>query len=473
MSNFTGVQLPQDALQGMAQIVEMLIPDGQSLRHPFWEFHWGQVGSEAAICSIVLFFSGILCSAAGIGGGGVYVVVLMLFGELTPHNAVPLSKAVVFFGSIASLMVNLNRMKTDASAKPVIDIHACRLTIPAALIGTFIGVLANWHANGSCIVLLLTLLLCFMSCLVIQTAMSQRTAELGEKAQSEGEESELEALLQPSPDAKLGTVKTRKPSSELTRMDALQKSTSETALGVATNVDVAVSIVLMVLVVLCGILRFHMHACREEKEGRAVAGAGFGSCEHPVVHLLGPHLDLWLSSEGSTFILQVLVYSVPFLSCASLVVFSALTTLRHGNWTMNRIVKYQVTSLFTGALAGLVGVGGGLVFSPFFLLTGMHPAVAIGTSSTVVLFTSSSTTMQYIFTDRIIMPLAVIYGVTTLLASYAGTRLVHVLQDKFAARRSYLTFIVALGVATSAALSCIKLVRMMQEPAAPGPVIGQ
>mmetsp|Transcript_11828 Transcript_11828/g.26374 ORF Transcript_11828/g.26374 Transcript_11828/m.26374 type:complete len:462 (-) Transcript_11828:172-1557(-) len=457
MSNFTGVQLPQDALQGMAQIVEMLIPDGQSLRHPFWEFHWGQVGSEAAICSIVLFFSGILCSAAGIGGGGVYVVVLMLFGELTPHNAVPLSKAVVFFGSIASLMVNLNRMKTDASAKPVIDIHACRLTIPAALIGTFIGVLANWHANGSCIVLLLTLLLCFMSCLVIQTAMSQRTAELGEKAQSEGEESELEALLQPSPDAKLGTVKTRKPSSELTRMDALQKSTSETALGVATNVDVAVSIVLMVLVVLCGILRFHMHACREEKEGITRPG----SCDHPVVQVMGPQMDTWLSSKGSAFTLQFLVYGIPFVACASLMLGYARSTQQLAGWSSSRIVKYQVVSVLTGALAGLVGVGGGLVFSPFFLLTGMEPAVAIGTSSTIVLFIASSTSIQYVFTDRVIMPLAFIYGIVTLVASYAGTKLVHVLQDHFSARRSYLTFIVALGVGLSAVLSFVKLARMM------------
>ena len=82
----------------------------------------------------------------------------------------------------------------------------------------------------------------------------------------------------------------------------------------------------------------------------------------------------------------------------------------------------QGVALATGVLAGLVGVGGGLVLSPFFLITGMEPAMAVGTSATCVLFTSCSTTIQYVFTDRIIMSLAVVYGFVALAASYVGTR---------------------------------------------------
>jgi hypothetical protein len=84
------------------------LPQAADLVHPFWLFQWDLIFQpEVAICSVILFFSAILCSAAGIGGGGIYVAVLMVSGKLTPHDAVPLSKAVVFFGSMASLAVNL------------------------------------------------------------------------------------------------------------------------------------------------------------------------------------------------------------------------------------------------------------------------------------------------------------------------------------------------------------------------------
>jgi len=473
MAQLNFLHLPEGALQSMAhmaQIVEMLVPDGQSLRHPFWEFHWGQVGMEAVTCSLVLFFSGILCSAAGIGGGGIYVVVLMLFGGMTPHNAVPLSKAVVFIGAIASMVVNLKRMVgEERHTKPVIDVHACRVTIPAALMGTFLGVLMNWHADGACIVLLLTVLLCFMSALVIRTALSQRAAELSVTAQADEEKSERQALLGPSGSTPHGETQPhgeiqqysgpQRPltcSSDMASVSDIKASNMKT-LGEANMKDVVASFGLMGLVILCGIFRFHLHACREEKEGITRPG----SCEHPVVQVMGPQVRLWLGSKGSAFTLQFLVYGIPFVACASLMLGYARSTQQLAGWTSSRIAKYQLVSMLTGALAGLVGVGGGLVFSPFFLLTGMEPAVAIGTSSTIVLFIASSTSIQYVFTDRIIMPLAMIYGVVTLVASYAGTKLVHVLQDQFATRRSYLTFIVALGVGLSAVLSFVKLARMM------------
>merc|ERR1719214_552411 len=97
-------------------------------------------------------------------------------------------------------------------------------------------------------------------------------------------------------------------------------------------------------------------------------------------------------------------------------------------WPLNKILMYQSMALITGLLAGLVGIGGGLIFSPFLLITGVEPAVAVATSATCVIFTSSSTTMQYMFIDRIRMVLALWYGIVNLAASYGGTKLVHYCQ---------------------------------------------
>merc|ERR1719329_1089492 len=126
-----------------------------------------------------------------------------------------------------------------------------------------------------------------------------------------------------------------------------------------------------------------------------------------------------------------------------------------GAWPTHEVLKYQAVSACTGCLAGLVGIGGGLIFSPFFLLMGVEPAVAVATSSTCVIFTSSSTTLQYLLTDRIVMTLAIAYGIVNLVASYLGTSFVHCFRT-IITRKSYITGIVAVGVAISAGLSVAK-----------------
>merc|ERR1719163_1892479 len=158
-----------------------------------------------------------------------------------------------------------------------------------------------------------------------------------------------------------------------------------------------------------------------------------------------------------------LVWSVPIWTCITITMHFGFVANREVGWQPRSVVAYQLVSILTGLLAGLVGVGGGLILSPFFLLTGMEPAVAVGTSATCVLFTSSSTTIQYIFTDRIIMSLAIAYGMVTLVASFTGTWLVHYIQDNFA-RKSYITSIFAVGVAISAMLSVVKFVYLVADP---------
>merc|ERR1719326_2742588 len=141
--------------------------------------------------------------------------------------------------------------------------------------------------------------------------------------------------------------------------------------------------------------------------------------------------------------------------------YSRICTAKEG-WTWREVALYEGMGVTTGCLAGLVGIGGGLIFSPFFLVVGVEPHVAVATSSTCVIFTSSSTTMQYLLTDRIITSLALVFGIVNLVASSAGTSFVHFLQDNFQTRKSYITMIVALGVALSAVLSVVKLVTTHQ-----------
>lgn len=471
----------------------MLVEVGQpAIAHPFWEFQWQEVNHlEVAACSVVLFFSGVLCSAAGIGGGGVFVALLMVVGKLSPHNAVPLSKAIVFFGSISSLIVNIRRIRSsDAGgrrldAKPVIDFNACRAVVPAALFGTYLGVVLNLHAKDHTIVVLLAMLLTLMTGLVLQTAWKQHCQEEAAAA-SAAARSLISSVVVPRPTGKSYSsssedkVKRHHESGSSLMRESQQNfqsfdedgedapllphaekpgvpPTEYRHIRARENEPIAadslLAAALMFVVVMSGVLRFHLQACHAERQGQGAAG----SCQHPVVAaLFGGRLEFWMGDERMASGLERAVTTLPLWSCLALAVYFGMHAHQHGRWRVSRVVTYQVTATITGVLAGLVGVGGGLILSPFFLLTGMEPSAAVGTSATCVLFTSSSTTIQYVFTDRIIMPLALAYGAVTLIASYTGTSLVHHLQDQFAGKRSYITVIVAIGVALSAVLSVTK-----------------
>ncbi len=66
-------------------------------------------------------------------------------------------------------------------------------------------------------------------------------------------------------------------------------------------------------------------------------------------------------------------------------------------WDKNNIhIKFPIYGFVSGILAGLLGIGGGLIIGPLLLELGLHPIVSTATSNFLVLFTSSSTSIQFI-----------------------------------------------------------------------------
>lgn len=65
-------------------------------------------------------------------------------------------------------------------------------------------------------------------------------------------------------------------------------------------------------------------------------------------------------------------------------------------WSNTIFLKYPLYSFISGVMAGLLGIGGGLIIGPLLLELGLHPIVSTATSNFMVLFTSSSTSIQFI-----------------------------------------------------------------------------
>lgn len=429
-------------------------------RHPFWKPEWWHLWRfEVVVCCIALFFSGILCSAGGIGGGGIYVTVLMVFGQLSVVDAVPLSKAVVFFGSMSSLVLNMRKsFVSSSSTQTLIDYNLCRLVVPSALLGTYAGVFLNWLLPGWIIVLLLTLILCIMTLTVARAAMQQHAEEqelpspaaasIGEAAAKDGD-----AQAQPSTQAApaemvLATKSDSGNGCEVPPVCSKMRNR-------LTSRDVMLAFSTEFVVIVCSVFHFHAETCH-----RTLGTPGEdAACNHPVISYIGRGtMQKLMGHNTSAAAMLNLTMFIPAGVCTVVLTGYTIAMVKHEGWHVGEAMCYHAMAVVTGALAGLVGIGGGLIFAPFFLGMGVEPSVAVATSSTCVIFTSSSTTLQYLLTDRIIMSLVFSYGIVNLLASYAGTSLVHYLQDTLHTRRSYISLIVGTGVLISALLSLGKLI---------------
>jgi uncharacterized membrane protein YfcA len=429
--------------------------ESSSSVHPAWIFEVEFLANwRAYLCSFVLVLAGILCSAGGIGGGGIYVTVLMVAGGLSVHDAIPLSKSIVFFGSISSLVLNIKKTVASDSKDSLIDYNICRIVVPASLIGTYLGVLLNSILPNWLILACLTGLLTSMLWMASRNTYNQYCQEEERATLSHGhggysrnrrsDEEEATALLADLDDH---SERGEQSSSQPTREWKDSKSGGGLR-NTLTQADMLAAAGMLLIVIAGSVVRHHATACQKSSH----------SCQHPTMFWVSQQtLGDWMSSTSTAAFIKVFCFVGPLLTCVSVLSYSIKEVLSSGkDWTGPMCIQYALMAVMTGCLAGLVGIGGGLVFAPFFLLMGVEANVAVATSSTCVVFTSSSTTFQYLLTDRIIMSLTLLYGSVNLFASYLGTSLVHMLQDHFQARRSYISAIVLLGVAISTVLAMLK-----------------
>jgi hypothetical protein len=95
-----------------------------------------------AIASVACFFVSILANAGGVGGGGVFVPLLMLVVGLSGKWAIPVSNCMILAGAIPATFFNLMK-RHPTRDRPLLDTNAALLLIPATLAGTTPGVMLN------------------------------------------------------------------------------------------------------------------------------------------------------------------------------------------------------------------------------------------------------------------------------------------------------------------------------------------
>jgi uncharacterized membrane protein YfcA len=390
---------------------------------------------------VLLLFTGTLCSAAGIGGGGVYVVLLMLINGLDPADAVPLSKSVIFSGAVAysaSMWAyeHLYAPRRGVQVKNTTDGVVISLVVPMTLCGTSVGVFVNAFAPGVVILAGLCGVLLMMSGFIAWQAFKQRVEEDAEFASIAGTSSSRASPQDPDHEASIGVP---------LMDDVVEKQSVEAV----TMYDMLTYNSLLVLMVICNISHFRYESC--------VDNGNAADCARFPMRFFGKSTAVWVPML------------LPLWLSSGLALVNSVHAHRNRGWSVVHLAGYLSVAFFTGVAAGLVGVGGGLIFSPFFVIMGIDPAVAVGTSSFCVFFTSASTTFSYLFTDRIITTLALVFGLAVLPASFAGVALLQYLQT-IRRSKSTIMIVVALGVIASLFCTTLKLGFTIQNGGASGPI---
>jgi len=381
-------------------------------------------------CSVILLVLGTLCASAGIGGGGIVVAVLMNFGQLSPHDSVPVSKAVVFIGAVVSFTMNAGKQFHRPSshggpsrASSLIEWEICKLVVPLAMVGTLLGVLFNRAIPGWCIAFILVIVLANMAYLALAKSWNDYHSRQLEpwKEEPHHHSSEADAAIPwEEDDCENSTL--------LPSCQDMNQAVHSSQLSWLDCLNVSV---MMIFTVVGGVFRHGAEQCMEDNI----------RC-----------LDLAL-----------LALVVPVTICLAMALHYSNAAISKG-WAIQTVAFYQTLALVAGILSGLVGIGGGLIFAPAFLSLGVEPAVAVATSSTCVLCTSCSTSAQYFLMGRIQLPLAIVYGTANAVASMLGTKLVHRLQDRLSSTRWVISAIVAAAVVLSVVLSMVKVYEQYSGP---------
>ncbi|KAF0686346.1 Aste57867_21848 [Aphanomyces stellatus] len=367
------------------------------------------------LTAFLAILSTALGSACGLGGGGLLVPIYIVVGGLNPKFAIPLSKATIFGGALATFYGNFRHKHPHASRRPVIDYALAAMMEPPTLIGTIFGVMANTVCPAWLILALLVSLIVFVT---------RRTLDKANKVGVASSQIAPDHSFQMYASETSGTLlhKTKKP-------DAVAPSSaslSPTARHDPTNDDdddddnddknpssssshntqdsVETQTLLRdeanlfpfktsVLPLVLGIsVIFGQGLLRGGHGATSIVGISCGSPGFWLLILPPVALLAWITYAMAKVLMhRTRVYEAnsiepvqgdvqwtPFLAC----------------------ISFPAHCVLAGIAASLLGIGGGIIQGPIMMEHGILPLVQSATSSYMILFTSSATTIQFVIAGQ-------------------------------------------------------------------------
>ncbi|KAF0686345.1 Aste57867_21847 [Aphanomyces stellatus] len=334
-------------------------------------------------------------AACGIGGGGLLVPLYIIVVGLNPKYAIPLSKATILGGAVATYWSNFREKHPNASRRPIIDYALAGLMEPMTLIGTIGGVMANAMFPSWLILVLLILLLAFVTYRVTLKANKMYAKEnqatpLLLPINDPMEHANHERSVTQECIASTASVEdephyTEAPESTTASGNTAESIKRQDILDAEANVFPFKSCILPLLLCILAILTEAL--LRGGHGAASVVGIACGSALY------------WLLIVPPAILLSHVAYGFAkrLLRREHLYdQYEIEPVVGDVRWTPSTAYWiFPLQSFIAGIAAALVGIGGGIVQGPVMLEHGVTPLVQSATASYMILYTSTSTTIQY------------------------------------------------------------------------------
>ncbi|KAG1693444.1 hypothetical protein DVH05_023527 [Phytophthora capsici] len=384
------------------------------------------------LTTLIAFTCTALGAGGGIGGGGLLVPMYILAG-LNPKHAIPLSKVTIFGSAVAMYVVNLRRKHPLNRNRPLIDFGLVGLMEPTTLVGTVFGVMLNHIFPNWLILVLLVTLLTFITYKTVlngikiqdkesklKLALVKSTLKGGPNGGGRGRQWSIYLRFDVEIAARRWLEKTRR--SRKARLIREQDESDFQSLPPLiekkpTSSDPLVG----------DNRRFGTFPSDDDEKAQRRGTIERREARVLPFEFLWPLVVSWLiilvqsflrGGHGAPSAIGIQCDSTDYwlLTLMPLSILVAISIyigyrLRLMNrfkvlsnypfvegdihWVKRRVLLFPTMCTVAGVAAGLLGIGGGMVKGPIMLEAGVLPPVQSATASFMILFTASSTTLQF------------------------------------------------------------------------------
>jgi len=433
--------------------------------------------------TFIWFIMAGVATACGVGGGGIYVPLGILLFKFSPKQASGLSQASIFGASLGGLLLNsrnrhpvenircdpgvvsskkellMQKKNTPAEDKayegtgnvfytrPLIDFDMALFLSPMEMAGAVLGVLIqkilpNWlYLMIAGLVLSFTAYKTFKKFVQARKQEKQKEEDAKEvEVWSEKVTDDIEVNIEGGPiDASEGDKLKSDTGNETTtersdmseeEMFKLRKEFLEEDTRQYPKEKILALIVLWIGLFVLTLL----------KGGKGVESLVGINCTSPWYGVLIALQFLWMFGFAVYFGLKIVRKQAARLE----VKYPYMP--EDPVWNLKSLRFYGMFTFIAGIVAGLIGIGGGMVLGPLMLVMGINPRVSSATTATMIVLTSSSVAVIFVTSGLVPWSYAVFYFFVCLSGALVGKSKIDG-YVKRTGRSSILIFILAIIIA--------------------------
>ncbi|KAL9645030.1 hypothetical protein ABK040_004523 [Willaertia magna] len=454
------------------------------------------------LATITCFLGGVLSSASGTGGGGLFVPLLHVAGQFGTNLAVPISNVIIFGAGVVNFATLVFKRHPHAD-RPLIDYDIALMMEPSTLLGTIIGVFFNIMFPDWLILGLVMFILTLTTFVMFKNGMKRAVKEFaclkgfsysklfcfcfrkkGNKEENysinvnhKDDETSEEPVAtethnnEEDDDEEYKSLISNTSSNnnkEQVNYSTLNNNNNEEDLerGNNTEVDVATEDIKemtpdekllqsiykserrtpwlkVIVLVLCWGIIFTLNLLKGG-EG-APSAIGIKRCSDLYWVLISLNFPLL----GFMTIL-IALYMMWSYRRKQRLNYKFVEGDVHWNW--KTVCMYPFACISVGCVSSLLGIGGGMLKSPLLLMLGTDPVASSATTSFMILFTSSMSVAQYIINGILPLDYGLWFAGTGALSGIFGFIFQKFVLERWSEKKSPMIFCIAVVTAIATVL---------------------